>query len=359
MATKHQEVLKYIERLIADGTISTGEILPGELELSRVLSVSRNTIRHALGALSQKYRIERTPGRGTIYYGEISDNNGTETIGVINSSLMYNIYPELIQGIEDGLYRGGYNLQLVNGNYDPVKEYEATKRMLAQGIEGLIVEPMNSANMTPDNEYFDLLNKAGVPVMTTNCIIPGLKASHISIDDMWIGRRAVEYLLENGHRRIGCIYKSDNQAGLLRFSGYRKALEDAGIGLNPDYIRDYIQEQEASTHGAVLTGEILDNSKQPPTAIFYFNDQIALQAYNSLNESGLSIPDDLSVVAVDNIPEATYVSPGLTTFNHPKYLMGKLAAEMILARIGPHNDDINYGVVMTPELVVRGSVISI
>lgn len=102
MATKHQEVQKYIERLIADGKISVGGTIPGEFELSRTLSVSRNTVRHALNDLSQKYRIERTPGRGTIFYGENSDNSGNRTIGVINSSLMYNIYPELIHGIEDG-----------------------------------------------------------------------------------------------------------------------------------------------------------------------------------------------------------------------------------------------------------------
>jgi GntR family transcriptional regulator of arabinose operon len=359
MATKHQEVQKYIERLIADGNIGVGDILPGELELSRVLSVSRNTIRHALDVLSQKYRIERTAGRGTIFYGDNSDNSGTKTIGIINSSLMYNIYPELIQGIEDGLYRGGFNLQLVNGNYDSVKEYEETKRMLAQGIAGLIVEPMNSTSMTPENAYYNLLNKAGVPVLTTNCVIPGLSVSHISIDDIWVGRRAVEHLLQNGHRRIGCIYKSGNQAGLLRFSGYQQALEEAGIGLNPDFIRDYTQEHEASLPGAIFTSEILDNTRQAPTAIFYFNDQIALQAYSSLKDSGVSIPGDLSIVAVDNISEAGYVSPGLTTFNHPKYLMGKIAAEMILARIGVHNDDMNYGVAMKPELVIRGSVLSV
>lgn len=359
MATKHEKVSDYLERLILDGTVSRGDVLPGELELSRTLDVSRNTIRHALNQLAQKYRIERTPGRGTVYLGSTEDTPVTRAIGIINSSLMYNIYPELIHGVEDGLYRGGYTMILANGNYDPDKERESIRRMLNQGVSGLIVEPMASAVVTPENRFIADLNKAGVPIITTNCIIPGLKASYITIDDELIGRIAAEHFIENGHSSLGCIYKKDNQAGNLRYQGFRAGLEAAGLSLPEELTCGYTQEDEDRIPGAWCTQQILEKAHPSPTGIFFFNDQVALQAYDSLRGEGQKIPEDLSIIAVDNIPESAHVSPGLTTFNHPKYLMGKIAAEMMLARLGPHNDSLVYGVTMKPELVRRGSVRSI
>lgn len=359
MATKHEEVRDYIERMILDGTIAPGDALPGEMELADTLGVSRNTVRHALMQLGERYRIERKPGRGTIFLGEPAGAAQTRAIGIINSSLMYNIYPELVHGIEDGLYRGGYSMILANGNYDTEKEIESVRRMLSQEVAGLIVEPVASAATVQDRQLLTELNAAGVPVITTNCIIDGLNASYVTLDDEWIGRRAASFLLERGHRRIGCVYKADNQAGVLRYKGFREELQRAGNTGLEDYTCGYSQEDEPRQPGAWCTAEILSHREDPPTAIFYFNDQIAIQAYDAAKKKGLSIPGDLSIISVDNIPEAAHVSPPLTTFNHPKYLMGKIVAEMMLARLGPHNDSLRYGVQMTTELVHRGSVVDL
>jgi len=357
MAKKHQEVLDYLEQLISNGTISDGDALPGELELSKTLSVSRNTVRHALNQLAQKYSIERTPGRGTIFHEKKPDDQANRAVGIINSSLMYTIYPELVHGIEDGLYRGGFSMLLANGNYDPEKERESARRMLAHDVAGLIVEPMNSALLTPDNEFVRILQSANVPVITTNCTIEGSRVSYITMDDEWIGYRGVEYLVAKGHRRIACLFKSDTQAGLLRLEGYYRGLTAAGISHDENIVCTYTQEDEPVLPGDFFTRKILDSTADDrPTAFLYFNDQTALQAYNAFADYGLSIPDDASIMGIDNIPEAAHVRPGLTTFNHPKYLMGKLAAEMMLARLGPHNDRTNYGVVMKPEIVERASI---
>lgn len=357
MTKKHQEVFEYIEQQIRNGTIGDGDALPGELELSRTLSVSRNTVRHALNLLAQKYSIERTPGRGTIFHEKNTEDKANKTIGIINSSLMYTIYPELIHGIEDGLYRGGFSMLLANGNYDPEKERESARRMLAHDVAGLIVEPMNSALLTPENEFVRILQSANVPVITTNCTIEDSNASYITMDDEWIGYRAVEYLSGKGHRRIACLFKSDTQAGLLRLAGYYRGLAAAGIPRDENIVCTYTQVDEPVLPGDFFTRKILDGTADDrPTAFLYFNDQNALQSYNAFADYGLSIPDDVSIMGIDNIPEAAHVRPGLTTFNHPKYLMGKLAAEMMLARLGPHNDRMNYGVVMKPDIVERGSI---
>ncbi len=355
MAPKHQEARDFIEQLIRQGEIKEGDALPGEVELSKRLDVSRNTIRHALDLLSERYRIERTRGRGTIFHGEREETPGTKAIGFINSSLIYTIYPEMIHGLEEGLFHGGYSMILANGNYDPEKERESARRMLAQGVAGIITEPMISSRLTEESEFVQLLNRSGVPVLTTNCVVSGLRGSYITVDDYWIGRETGRHLLEFGHRRIACVYKTDPKAGHLRMQGLRDELEAQGVAPREELFRPYNQDDEALIPGAWFTRELLE-LPDPPTAIFYFNDQIALQAYDFFREEGIRVPEELSVLAVDNIPEAERSYPGLTTFNHPKELMGKLAAEMMLSQLGPYPERSRYGVTLRPPLVKRGSV---
>lgn len=355
MAPKHQIVRDHIEQLILSGDIRPGDALPGEMELSRHLDVSRNTIRHALDQLARTYRIERTRGRGTIFHGEVTASVDRMSVGFINSSITYTIYPGMLHGMEEGLFGGGYSLVLANGNYDPQKELEAVRRMLAQGVRGIIAEPMISGQLTAESDFVRLLNGAGVPVLTTNCVVPDLSASYVTMDDRWIGQCAAARLVAAGHRRIGCIYKADPDAGHARMEGFRDGLAEAGVPVVDDLIVPYSQEHEDLLPGAYFTRELMDRS-DPPTAIFYFNDQIAVQAYDFCHEAHLSIPDDLSLIAVDNIGEAARVRPGLTTFDHPKELMGRIAADMMLAMLRSSTGTGGYGVSLRPPLVERGSV---
>lgn len=355
MAPKHQIVRDYIEQLITSGDIKPGDALPGELELSAELDVSRNTIRHALEQLSRRYRIERTRGRGTIFQGETAAASQNSVIGFINSSVTYTIYPGIIHGLEEGLFAGGYSMLLANGNYDPEKELEAARRMIAQGVSGIIAEPMISSRLSEESDFVKLLNATEIPVLTTNCIVPGLQAAYVTMDDFWIGHRAAEYLVSLGHRRLGCVYKVDPDAGHLRADGFRSGIRDAGLNVDESLFVQYTQEDEPHVPGAWFTRHLLDLS-DPPTAILYFNDQNAIQAYEALHEDGFEIPRDISVVGIDNIPEAGRVRPGLTTFNHPKELMGRLAADMMLNQLNGPAGMNGYGLSLKPPLVERGSV---
>jgi GntR family transcriptional regulator of arabinose operon len=244
---------------------------------------------------------------------------------------------------------------LANGNYDPEKEVEALRRMLSQGVSGIIAEPMFSSRLTEESEFVRILNTSKLPVLTTNCIVPGLTGAYVTMDDFWIGRRAAEHLVAAGHRRIGCIYKADPDAGHLRADGFRLGLRSATVPVDESLIVEYTQDDEAAIPGAAFTQQLLD-TPDPPTAIFYFNDQIALQAYTFLHDAGLSIPGDLSLIAVDNIDEAARARPGLTTFSHPKELMGRLAGDMMLRQLRNGGEASQFGLVMKPPLVERGSV---
>jgi LacI family transcriptional regulator len=161
----------------------------------------------------------------------------------------------------------------------------------------------------------------------------------------------MKYLIELGHRRIGFIGgRSELESAGRRLQGYKDGLSEAGIPLDPEMIQsgDYTEET-----GYICAQKLLE-LPDPPTAIFAANDQSAIGAIRAISEAGLQVPEDVSVVGFDNIPEAAYIRPGLTTVDQSIDTMGYIATEMLIGLIQgePLEDDLYK---MPTELVVRGS----
>ncbi|HSJ57731.1 MAG TPA: LacI family DNA-binding transcriptional regulator [Anaerolineae bacterium] len=162
---------------------------------------------------------------------------------------------------------------------------------------------------------------------------------------------AMEYLLGLGHRRIGFIGgRPDLQSAQQRLQGYKDAVHAAGLPLDPDLITvgDFSPEtgRECARHLLLLA--------RRPTAILAANDQSAFGAMEAARALGLRVPQDLSVVGFDNIPEAGYCDPGLTTVDQFVDRMGTVAAEMVIDLVqGEPLDSSLY--TMPTELVIRGS----
>lgn len=141
---------------------------------------------------------------------------------------------------------------------------------------------------------------------------------------------AVTYVTGLGHRRIGFIGgRLDLRCAQQRLEGYTAALSQTGIGLDPDLIStgDFSRAM-----GRECARQLL-SLPEPPTAIFAANDQSALGAIEAANDAGRRVPDDLSVVGFDNIPEAGYCNPALTTVDQFIDKMGYLAAELLVGLI--------------------------
>ena len=162
---------------------------------------------------------------------------------------------------------------------------------------------------------------------------------------------AVEYLISLGHRRIGFIGgRSELQSAVRRLLGYEDGLARAGIPLDPDLIRtgDYSRKIGFSCAQRLL------NLSDPPTAIFAANDQSATGAIKAVLEAGLHVPDDISVVGFDNVPEAAYAHPRLTTVDQSIDKMGYIATEMLISLI--EGDALESDLYKVPtQLIVRDS----
>ena len=162
---------------------------------------------------------------------------------------------------------------------------------------------------------------------------------------------AIEYLISLGHHRIGFIGgRPELQSAVRRLQGYKDGLQQAGIPLDPHLIQagDYSRRT-----GGACAQRLLSLS-EPPTAIFAANDQSAIGAIQAIHQAGLRVPDDVSVVGFDNIPEASYTNPGLTTIDQSIAEMGCVATKMLMSLID--GDSLESNVYKVPtQLVVRDS----
>ena len=166
---------------------------------------------------------------------------------------------------------------------------------------------------------------------------------------------AMEYLIGLGHRRIGFISgRPELQSAVRRLLGYKDSLYQAGIPLDPDLI----QTGDYSRQTGFACAQRLLNLSDPPTAIFAANDQSAFGAIQAAQQAGLRVPDDLSVVGFDNIPEASYTNPGLTTIDQLIDEMGCIATEMLINLIEGNSLESNV-YKMPTQLIVRDSCCAI
>ena len=228
----------------------------------------------------------------------------------------------VICGAQDVAWRRDHLLLVVNTNADSILEESATENMLERDVEGIIYATMWHREVAlPDNIR-------EVPVVLVNCFVADRSLLSIVPDERRGGYEATEHLLRNGHRRIGFInHNVEIPAQVLRWEGYRKALATDGLGYDDELV--VLRRSEPS--GGYEAMRQLLHLPQPPTAVFCFNDRMAMGAYDAIKECGLKIPQDMAVISYDNQELlAANLHPGLTSMELPHYHMGRWAAEYLL-----------------------------
>ena len=355
---KYLQVRHYLLEMFDAEGLNPGDSLPKESELMKRFKVGRNTIRHALDCLVNEGIIVRQRGVGS-FLKSLSDGSLTKSgiIAVITHTILQGIYPEVMQGIEDTLHNHDYTILMASNNCDQKREVEVFDRLAERKVDGIIWEPAFSGVDAVMKEYASRLRQFEVPVVFTNCHSPHLRASAVSMDDIRASRDGTQYLIEKGHKRIGGIFLLDLTAGVDRHQGYREALIESGV----EYDRRLIFSFHHSADNLAVARKAIDyffslpKSVQPSALIFY-SEEIAVQAYSVLNRRGLQIPDDISLISFNDMETASVVDPPLTTFAHPKYKIGVWAAEMIVEEIKADGKLPPREVFAAVPLIERGSV---
>ncbi|WCT73095.1 LacI family DNA-binding transcriptional regulator [Sphingomonas naphthae] len=246
-------------------------------------------------------------------------------VGLLYSNPSMSYLGEFLIGGLDQASRS--NVQLVVERCDlEEQEVETVRRMLRQGIDGLILPPP----LCDSAEIRAVLLEAGVPAVTVASGRPDIGLAAVSIDDHQAARRMTEHLIALGHDRIGFVTGHPNQtASLRRLDGYRDALAGRGIALDEGLI-----EQGYFTYRSGLdAAERLLALETPPTAIFASNDDMAAAIVATAHRHGLDVPGDLTVVGFDDTPLATTIWPELTTIHQPIAAMSRKAMELLVRAI--------------------------
>lgn len=252
-------------------------------------------------------------------------NDKTHTLGMMipNNSNPY--FAEIIQGIEDESFKLGYNIILCNSYDDPKKQTAYTRVLMEKRIDGLILVSSGS-----DEELNQLLNDEGIPKVLVDREVPGLIADFIEADHEQGGYLATKYLIDLGHRNIACVAGPQNL--LLssdRVHGYRRALQEAGIPLRDEFLT----YSDFTSEGGFNAMQQLLALPQRPSAIFLSNDLMAIGGLCAAQQAGVRIPEQLSIMGYDDIALASFSTPRLTTIAQPKYEIGVLTAQVMVARI--------------------------
>lgn len=250
----------------------------------------------------------------------------TKVLGLLMESLSQQassdgFYTRIIAGIEDAAFHLGHRLllHLYRPGIDPISDIRA---LMGRDVDGLIIA--NDGDVT--EEVIRQIAATGIPVVLVESYLD--YAIHaVTADNFTAGLMATQHLIDLGHRRISALRGPSKYSSLRdRLRGHHTALLEHGIALDHD-----LQPPHVSGHpqkGYLQMRQLLALPERP-TAVFAVSDKSALGAMVAIKEAGLRIPEDISIIGIDDVAESGYSVPPLTTYHVPKYNMGETAVAVL------------------------------
>ncbi len=237
----------------------------------------------------------------------------------------------IIKGAQDAARSAGKMLLLMNTDGIPDEESNAIETLLEHRVEGIIFATMYHHEVQPPATLKE------TQAVLLDCFVADRSIPSVTPDEVRGGREATEVLLQKGHRRIGFINNSDSiPATSGRLLGYQQALAERGIAFDESLIRT--ANASAGGYGYDCALDLM-RRPNPPTALFCFNDGMAMGAYDALRKLNLAVPDDVAIVGFDNQEIiAAWLHPGLSTMQLPHYEMGVWSVKYLLGEISEEDE---------------------
>jgi LacI family transcriptional regulator len=273
----------------------------------------------------------------------------TLTIGLIVPDVEIPFFARYAHFIEAAASDIDYNVILCNSNWSLDHELRYLDHLAARRVDGLICI---SLSMTA--EHMAPLLRRNAPVIWLEETRPGHEFDAVVIDNFKGAYDATSHLIKLGHRRIGCITgRAKTQLIIDRVAGYIQALDEHRLA-HDEQLRqpgDY-----SAPSGYRVANKLLD-LPVPPTAIFAFNDMMALGAMRAINERGLRVPADVAVIGFDGIALTEHTYPPLSTVEQPIPEMSERALKMLIERINGTAPPDSRTIMVEPRLIIRQSTI--
>lgn len=312
--------------------------------VSRVLNNSPNvdeeTKKRVLEVIQKYGYIPNSFARGLV-------GKRVNSIGVIVSDITNPYYSLLVKGIEDICRTYNYSLLLCNTDGRITEEIKHVKLLIQKNVDGIIF-----ASSKLDGQAIELAKNYGY---RNHIVLVGRlpkeyeNFNFVIVDNLLGAYMGVNYLISLGHRKIAFLSGTWNTwPNMKRFEGYKKAMEENGLSIE----KKYILNGDFTLETGYYMGLKILSMRNRPTAIFCANDMSAIGVLEACWESGVDVPDDISVIGFDDIGMSSFRSIQLTTISQSIYEQGALAGKVLLEKIQSDEENLTQ-IVLPPKLVVR------
>lgn len=322
-------------------------------DIARAAGVAKSTVANAL---SGKGTVSETTRQRILQYAQEMGyrpnvlarslyKHQTFTIALLLPSITNPFYPEIVEAVERTARERDYQTLFCSTHLDFATGRQQMERMMSRWVDGYIImgTSMDIADIT---EYF----QQGLPIVLCdwqeNEVPEGIP--QVSVDFFRAGQLAAEHLLELGHSRVGVIFDEPQQT--LRLEGFLSVWQAAGKTLSQAMRQVSASTLESGYHAA----RNLLAQPERPTAIFSTTDWMALGAIDAILDVGLRVPEDISVIGLDDIMLSAHLRPPLTTIAVPKIRLARKATDLLFQQIDGEKD-LQASELVEPYLVLRQS----
>ena len=327
-------------------------------DVAELAGVSKSTVsqyinnRYEFMAVPTKLRIEQSIkelGYIPNYVAKSLKQKKTATIGVIVANILHTFSTEVIRSIEDECGKNGLHLFVCNADDQPEKERAYIEMLLAKQVDGLIIFPTNG-----NDDFYKQLKQMEFPIVFVDRKIDQPIFPTLLLDNESASQIAVDQLAGKGKKKIGLVSTSIAKKvtpRIERIEGFKKSVAKAGLAVE----EDWIVAEERGLIGAELQ-KVWDSGNRPE-AFFATNDLSVIELLKFIKKNGLAIPDDLSVITIDDSPFLEIATPPITVIKQPTFEMGKDAANILVKLIENKSFEERYEEKRySPALVERESI---
>ena len=269
----------------------------------------------------------------------------SKTLGLLIPTIMHSIFASSVKGIQDCAEEKGYQIIFGNTDYKMEREQKLINLLMERRVDGIILH-----GLTIDKDTLCKFQKNKFPLLVTWDIGMDGDVDMVSYDDFKSAYKAIEFLIHLGHRRISMIVGPFAASGraVWRWKAYKKCLQAHGIPYDAKLV---VQRTHTLSNGQEVMAELL---QRECTAVLCGSDALAIGVMKAIQEAGLKVPHDISVMGYTDSEYSILTNPPLTTIRLPSYELGKLATEILISRIQGKLKEYQKHILNT-ELVIRGS----
>lgn len=269
----------------------------------------------------------------------------TAVVALIISDVENPFFTSIARGVEDVAQAVGYSVVLCNSDENPDKERRYLDVAIQERVAGVVLSPTGA----PTN--VDPLTARGTPLVAVDRPLPEVAADMVLVDTRQAAKEATAHLIAQGYERVGCV---TGPAGVRtaddRLAGYR----DATRAAKRRYTAKLVRRTEYRADGAYDATIDLLGQDEPPDALLVANSTMAIGVLDALSKLDLRLGDDVGVVAFDDAPWAPLMNPPLSVVSQPAYEIGKVAAQLLMARIADSTRTPTT-TTLSATLITRGS----